>query len=141
MKLLVETTGDFMFQLAPGVEIPSHRPAVVDKSYFVASRLGSGELGQIAQLNDEATDEEFQKYWDESKTDEDPMKNDAEKQRDLAVESFKSKFEEAPKKDQADPQVDTLNVNEPDEFQKRNQPKRTAHVTTGKPKNEPEQVN
>lgn len=67
MKNLVETTGDFMLvDRQQGLEIQSYRPAVAERTQFVDIHLGSGRLRVLSQLRDEATDEEFQRYVEES---------------------------------------------------------------------------
>lgn len=94
MKLLVETVGPTMLMdLGGNQTVPSHRPAVVTKSPLIASRITDQTLEVISQVNDEATDLEFQSYWTDSED------------RDLAIESFQSAYpieasapKQAPKK-------------------------------------------
>ena len=71
MKMLVETSGKFMLSdmtVAPAQEIVSRRPSVVQNSHFVQQRVSLGQVQILGELNDDATDEEFQAYWKESET-------------------------------------------------------------------------
>lgn len=81
MKLLVETTGQFML-IVPGSrdEISAHRPSVVSPSSFVNQRAAVGQLSTLGQVADEATDAEFGRYWHDSGD------------RDLAISSFLEAF-------------------------------------------------
>lgn len=82
MKLLVETTGEFMLMDTSGrQEVQAARPSVVDNTNFINGRIASGFLKGLGPLKDDATDAEFAKYFDESKGDS-----------NLAVESFLSTF-------------------------------------------------
>jgi hypothetical protein len=82
-KILVETTGDFMLMDGTtGCDIEAHRPTVVTQSGFTHVRIAISQLRVLAKLKPEATDVELQKYIAEAKGD-----------MELAVESFKSKFE------------------------------------------------
>ena len=79
MKILVETTGEFQLVDPFTAElIPSHRPGVVTATQFVEGRCARGEVKVLAQLQDNATDEEFVNYWKESP--------------EIAVDAFKSEF-------------------------------------------------
>lgn len=82
MKILCETNGNF--QLidfgAGGNLIRAHRPSVVLGSSFVSSRAAIGQIKVLGNVSDEATDEEFEKYFDEA--------GDAE----LAVAAFLEAF-------------------------------------------------
>ena len=86
MKMLAETSGEFMLlDIGEGQAIQSHRPSVVVLSGFIQSRIALGQITKVADVPQEATDAEFEAYW-----------NDAG-DRDLAISSYLSKFEEAPK--------------------------------------------
>lgn len=81
MKILCETTGDFMLaDLANGQSIVSTRPCVVTKTGFTDQRSMIGQIRKLADLTDEATDEEFAKYVQDSED------------MELAVESFVAAF-------------------------------------------------
>lgn len=82
-KLLVETTGDFMLvdYDQKGLVIEHSRPTVTNPTTFVQTRTSLGQLRVVAELTDEATDEEFAKYVKESDGD-----------IELAVDSFKTAF-------------------------------------------------
>lgn len=82
MKMLAETKGDFMFlDLSVGQRINSHRPSVVVVTDFLNARIGLGHIIKVADVPDEATDEEFEAYWKESED------------RNLALAAFLSKFD------------------------------------------------
>ena len=83
MKALVETIGDIMLMdVMSGAIIPENRPAVVLHGSFVQHQISLNQLRIIAtDLSDEATDEEWAKWFAESKGD-----------TALAVDSFLSKF-------------------------------------------------
>lgn len=108
-KILIETTGEFELldysQSKTGLIIRHDRPTVsVDNSHFVSQRAAAGQIKVLGTVNDEASDEEFQKYWDEAKTDvkHDENATDEEKaeterkakedQKRLAVDSFSASF-------------------------------------------------
>lgn len=56
MKLLVETTGDFMLvDYGQGVDIESHRPSVVVSTSFVQSNIALGRLKVLGEVTDKAT--------------------------------------------------------------------------------------
>lgn len=82
-KLLVETTGNF--SLIDGtrglVDIRSTRPTVVVSTSFVQNRIALGQIKVLAELPEEATDEDWVKFLEESDGDV-----------DLARESFVSSF-------------------------------------------------
>lgn len=88
MKLLVETTGSFMLKdPSTGDEIDNAHPSVVKRSEFIQSRTAMGQINIISvDLQEEATDAEFQKFWKECKGD-----------KELAVESFLSAWGKAQK--------------------------------------------
>lgn len=88
MKLLIETTGSFMFvDPETSAEIHSSRPTVAPKSNFVMSRVASGAIKVLSnELTDEATDAEFAKFVADSKDKE------GKTDMDLAVSSFVAKF-------------------------------------------------
>lgn len=84
-KLLVETTGEFLLQdtFHPSRQIvQEHRPSVVEKTSFIEQRLAGGQIKLLAlNLKDEASDEEFEKYFAESEGD-----------IELAISSFVAAF-------------------------------------------------
>lgn len=82
-KALVETTGSFQLMdfARGGAMAQAHRPSVVELSTFFQGRVANGNLKLLGRVNDEATDEEFVKYWEDSE--------DAT----LAVEAFLASFE------------------------------------------------
>lgn len=83
MKLLAETTGSFgLLDLSTGHALNSHRPSVIPRSPFIDSRIALNQIVKVADVPDEATDEAFEAFWNESDGD-----------RDLAVASFLSTFE------------------------------------------------
>lgn len=91
MRMLAETTGDFMLvDMAAGQTIPAFRPAVVARTAFIDARIALGQIVKVADLPAEATNEEFQAYWKEAGD------------RDLAISSFLSKFEPAAEEAPAD---------------------------------------
>lgn len=83
MKLLLETTGDFMLvDPQTNSEIAWNRPSVCAMSGFIQMRMAAGQLKVIANdLDDSATDDEFVKFVAESKGD-----------LELAKDSFISAF-------------------------------------------------
>lgn len=87
MKYIVETMGDFQL-LDPSVPggqlLPAHRPAVLEKTGFIGQRISLGQVRILAEVNDEATDAEFEQYLRESDGD-----------RELALASFQSAFDPA----------------------------------------------
>lgn len=83
MKILAETTGDFLLlDLSTGDTLEAHRPSVVSRSGFLDARIALHQVTKLADLPDDATDAEFAGYWTESEGD-----------KALAVESYLSKFE------------------------------------------------
>lgn len=81
MKHLVETTGEFLLHdMNTGDLAESFRPSVVTRSVFIDQRIAAGQLRLIANLKEEASDEEFHSYWREAGD------------KELAVSSFLSKF-------------------------------------------------
>jgi hypothetical protein len=62
------------------------RPSVIPRSGFIDARIALGQIVKVADVPDEATDDEFEAFW-----------RDSDGDRDLAVASFLSKFDpEAP---------------------------------------------
>ena len=58
MKFLVKTTGNF--QLVHGTQrIPSNRAAVISQAHFWTSRVSVGQVTILAELVDEATDQDW----------------------------------------------------------------------------------
>ncbi len=81
-KLLVETTGSFiLIDFENGTEIQDGRPTVVSESSFVSARAALGQIRVLDTLTDDATDEEFAKYFKESNGD-----------TELAISAFKTSF-------------------------------------------------
>lgn len=81
-KNIYETTGAFQLVGSSRAEhVPHNRPAVLESSHFTQKFQSTGALNVLGTVNDEATDEEFAKYWAESKGN-----------RDLAVQSFIAAF-------------------------------------------------
>jgi hypothetical protein len=61
--LLVETTGNFQLRDFSTSKILRHEGAtVVRNSTFIGERINAGQIRIIAQLNDEATDDEWLAY-------------------------------------------------------------------------------
>lgn len=88
MKILLETEGPFSYvDPITRSELSSFRPSVVQTSEFI-NTLTAGRKVKIIEneLMDEATDEEFKKFWVES-----------DKDRSLAIDSFLAKFSAKPK--------------------------------------------
>lgn len=87
MKLLVETTGDFMLACPYTAQIvSSSRPSVVSPTPFIEARIGMRQLKVFSnKVGADATDAEFEKYWIESNGDP-----------EFALESFLSTFELRP---------------------------------------------
>jgi hypothetical protein len=82
MKVLVETTGDFMLMDTTGGQyVAPDRPSVVTNTSFIGGRVIQEFLTILGKVTDDATDEQFLEYFVESKGDS-----------NLAVESFLSKF-------------------------------------------------
>ncbi|WP_454287254.1 hypothetical protein [Rhizobium arsenicireducens] len=64
MKMLLETTGEFMLMdLSVGQTLVSHRPSVATRTPFIDARIALNQIVKLADLNDEATDEDFEEYW------------------------------------------------------------------------------
>ena len=83
MKLLVETTGNFLL-INPlnGQEIHYNRPTVVEPSGFITNHIGILNIRVLSnELPDEATDAEFAVWFAECGD------------KDLAVSSFIAKFQ------------------------------------------------
>ncbi len=82
MKQLIETTGEFeLIDFETGTLIQADRPTVTSKTTFISTRASLGQIRFLADLTDEATDEEFNKYVSETPDD-----------LDFAIEAFKSAF-------------------------------------------------
>ena len=82
-KLLIETTGEFMLvdYTQGNLVIESDRPTVATRTDFVSGRSANGQLKVLANLDDEASDVEFAKYW-----------VDSGKDSRLAIDSFLSAY-------------------------------------------------
>lgn len=80
MKLLLETTGQFMLS-HHGDEVQAERPSVVSNTNFFNHRIALGQVKILGKLTDDASDQEFLKYVVDSDWD-----------LPLAVDSFLSKF-------------------------------------------------
>lgn len=87
MKLLVETTGDFMLSCPYTAQvISSSRPSVVSSTPFIEARMGMRQIKVFSnKLGADATDAEFEKYWLETLGDP-----------DFAIDSFLSAYEIRP---------------------------------------------
>jgi hypothetical protein len=82
MKILAETTGEFMINdLSTGDALYSSRPGVIELSPFIESRIAINQIRKVEDVPDEATDAEFEAFW-----------RDSDGKRDLAIDSFLSKF-------------------------------------------------
>lgn len=102
-KMLVETSGAFeltdLYAKSRQI-IDAVRPSVVEATPFVQGRLALGQLKLLApELKPEATDEEFQKYWDETASVEDGIDEATGEtvkvttyDSEFAVESFLTAF-------------------------------------------------
>lgn len=93
-KKLVETTGDFLLvdYQQGSLVINNDRPTVVEDTTFVSARAAANQIKVLANLDDEATDEEFAKYWRES--DKDPR---------LAIDAYLSSFGDQVSKETEEP--------------------------------------
>ena len=83
MKLLVETTGNFLL-INPlnGQEIHYNRPTVVEPSGFITNHIGILNIKVLSnELPDEASDAEFAAWYAEAGD------------KDLAVASYIAKFQ------------------------------------------------
>lgn len=83
MKLIVETTGEFMLMDPMSMnEVPPDRPAVFAPGAFVQQQMGLGQLRVLASdLPDEANDAEWAAWLHE-----------CEGNVPFAIESYKAKF-------------------------------------------------
>lgn len=82
MKLIVETKGaSQVFATGTDNHARHDRPSVVNKTHLMMTKVGSGELIVLGQVNDDATDAEFVNSLASAKGD-----------RDLAVQSFMSEY-------------------------------------------------
>jgi len=72
MKLLCETTDNFMLidYFNGGDTVESYRPCVVRPSQFFQMHAAAHRLRIIAQVNDEATDQEFLSYLKDAEDEE-----------------------------------------------------------------------
>ena len=85
-KCVVETTGDFQLLDEILQHVPAFRPAVVKMTHSFQRHLGNAQIRiLVADLKDEATDEEFVNYLNESGGD-----------KELAVASFAAAFSSQP---------------------------------------------
>lgn len=83
MKNIVKVTGAFMLIDPQTKDYIEERPHVVTWTQFLEARTGKGQIKILAaNLPDEASDIEFQRYLDEAED------------VDLAVASYVSSFEE-----------------------------------------------
>lgn len=88
MKVIAKPTGPFMLVLDRGEVLFSHRPSVVTMTDYLEMRVVKGEIKVLTakdDLPDTASDSEFNQFWEDSNRDD-----------DLAVKSFASKFAPAP---------------------------------------------
>lgn len=87
MKLLVNPTGPHMYMdMNHGQVIHSHRPSVVQNSQYIQTLLAAQKIENLSvKVQDEATDEDFNKFFLES-----------DRNVDLAVSAFLSKYEDKP---------------------------------------------
>lgn len=84
MKLIVTTTGSFsLMDFTQKVDINKGKPTVVKSTHFIQERLGMGHLKLLAQISDDATQEEMLAYL-----------TDSEGDVELAVAAYLSKFDE-----------------------------------------------
>lgn len=101
-KILVETTGEFeLVDFAQGGAIVAHnRPSVVEATTFIQTRASLGQIRVLDTLTDEATDAEFEKYYQES-----------DKDTELAMDAFKTAYSSSNQttttKQQVQPEVKT----------------------------------
>lgn len=79
MKMLCESVGraQLIDLYNGGQRVSGIRPSVIELTDFIRQRAAVNQLKFLGELQDDATDEEFAKYWQES--DEDAA---------LAVDSF-----------------------------------------------------
>lgn len=75
-----------LHDVTTGQNLQSIRPSVIVRSGFIDARIAINQIVKVADLPDEATDEDFASFWTESGD------------RELAIASFLSKFEPAPEK-------------------------------------------
>lgn len=82
MKLLAETTGNFMLHdLSTGQSLQANRPSVINRSAFIDARIALSQIAKVADVPATVTDEDFEAFWTDSGGD-----------RELAVASFLSQF-------------------------------------------------
>lgn len=88
MKLLIATTAAHLYvDPTNGMVVEPFRPTVVPNSQYIAVLMAANKVELIAKdLDDDATDEEFEKFFKES-----------DNKADLAIDSFVSKYSTAPK--------------------------------------------
>lgn len=71
-----------LLDIGAGQALQSHRPSVIEMSGFVHQRIALGQIVKVADLPDEATEAEFSEFWEASEN------------RELAISSYLSKFED-----------------------------------------------
>lgn len=93
--ILIETLGAFGLLTGFGA-IAADRPSVTVHDSFVDTQKERGNVHIISKLNDDATDEELQRYFNESKSDnrdeKGKVKDSNVNELALAIDSFLSKF-------------------------------------------------
>lgn len=83
MKMIVQTTGEFLLQEPYNREVvENNRPHVVSRTTFFQERIALGQLTFLGDVPNDATDEEFAEFWQSAEGDE-----------ALAIDSFKSRFQ------------------------------------------------
>lgn len=85
MKLLIETTGNFLLIdfNQNGAHINSNRPTVIGKSAFIDQRMAMGQIKLFSNaIPDIVTDIQFEKYWASC------LREDGTVDKELAIQSF-----------------------------------------------------
>ena len=81
MKHIVETLGTSqIFGQAPELWARHNRPSVVLQGNFINGHIGDGRLTTLAQVSDDAHDDEFAEFWAaalEKATDKSPINTEA----------------------------------------------------------------
>lgn len=96
MKYLVETPDNTQLKdIETGQLVPFNRPAVIRPTGFFEAKIFKGQMRRLADLDDQATDEEFQNYL-----------RDSDNAVPLAVAAFKSAFGVEPPEDDEDGEDD-----------------------------------
>ena len=92
-KFLVETKGDIQV-VGFGEEMFAHynRPSVVGQTNFMQTHISAGAVSIITQLEDAATDVEFEKRWREA-ADKNDSPEDVAKKRESVLQGFIKEFE------------------------------------------------